>query len=520
MRHHRSRPVAAAVAAAALAVTACAAEDTDGDPVATEGTDLSDEPSLHVGLGTDVQSFDPNLLADMVSYHVLRNVAEPLLTFEDGELQPRLATSYELVDETTWEFELVEGATFHNGEPFDAEAVVYAVERITDPDLENARRSRWENITGAEAVDASTVRVTTQEPQGLLPALMSYLPIIAPEAARDGGDAHIGTTPIGTGPFVFEEWARDERIVLSRNDDYWGEPAGVEEVVFRPIPEDSTRVAELQTGGIDIAVNVPPALVGEIESSSDVGIEQVPSSRFVYLGLNIEENETLADPDVRRALNHAVDVEGIIDGLFDGEGEIMSHPTTSQHFGFGPDISPYEYDPELAEQMLADAGASDLTLTFNAPRGRYLLDSEVAQLVAGQLEQVGVTVDLEILEWGTFSDLTASRDLGDMWLLGWGNVPGLDADQVYGPLLVTGAVNSYISDARLDDLVATASRETEPQEREATYRDAAQLMHDEAPWIYLYGQTDLYGIGAHVSGFVPGPDESLDVSRVVLGDDG
>ena len=499
-----------ATVTAALLIVGCTGPGSDD-------SDKSDK-TLTIALSTDVQSFDPNMLGDITSLNVMRNIAETLVQVGDGgTLEPLLAESWEAIDDVTWEFHLREGITFHNGEPFDAEAAKFTLDRLNNPELDNARPTRWAKFASFDAVDQYTLRVVTSEPQALTPALLSYVPIVAP-AAAEASPEKLASTPIGTGPFVLESWTRDDRMVLTANEDYWQGAPEIDKVVIRPIPETSTRIAELRTGAVDYATNITPALASEIDKADGLSTVAIPGARFVYIGINTEANPALLDPRVRQALNYAVDKQGIITSLFNGNGEIMSQPAHSMHFGFSDDQTPYPYDPQRARDLLSEAGVENLSLNFDSPNGRYLLDAEVAQIVANQLEDVGITVNLTPREWGNFNELNLSRKLGDIFLLGWGNVPGLDADQIYGPLLRTGSSSSYFSNPEMDELVAEASRLTDPQERLDLFAQAAAIAHDQAPWIYLYAQTDIYGISDRVEGLVPGADESLPLYSARIAD--
>ncbi len=474
--------------------------------------------TVTVAQGTDAVTLDPNMMTDIPSRAILNNITDTLIALdEQGRMAPRLAESWKAVNPTTWEFTLRSGVKFHNGEDFNAEVVKYTLERLVDPKEKNARRSRWEDFDHVEVVNPTVARLITKRPNALVPSLLTYAAMLAPKYSREKGADYIARNPVGTGPFRFVKWVKDEAITLEANESYWRGAPKVKTIIFHAIPEDSTRVAELQTGAADIINNVPPAQVKAVEANPKLQVLTVPSSRFVYVGLNAEKNPILAKKAVRQALNYAVDIDSIIKNVLEGNGRRMSHPTHDLHFGYASDIKPYPYDPEKAKQLLQQAGAENLSLTFDSPNGRYLLDKEVAQALVGQLAKVGVKVNLQVREWGDYSNMVnQTRTVGDMWLLGWGNVPGLDGDQVYTQLLRTGVAQSYYSNPQLDDLMDKAHVETDTAKRQDLYHQAAVLSHDEAPWIYLYAQTDLYGASSRITGWKPSPDESLYMYPVAL----
>jgi peptide/nickel transport system substrate-binding protein len=220
---------------------------------------------------------------------------------------------------------------------------------------------------------------------------------------REKGDSHVATNPVGTGPFKFVRWRKDDALVLEANEGYWRGAPRIKTLVFRPIPDESTRVAALSAGEVDIARGVPPSLVKQLADNPRTRIARVPSALNIHVILDTLKEGPLRDRRVRQAINYGVDKEGIIKSILEGNGGAVGGPLTPVMFGFAPDVKPYPHDPERAKRLLAKAGfAQGISLTFNSPNGRYLKEKEVNEAIAGQLAKIGVRTQLAVREWGTY----------------------------------------------------------------------------------------------------------------------
>ncbi len=470
--------------------------------------------TLTVAQGVDVVTTDPHMHNNIATRSVLEHIFDNLLTIDENyQIAPWLATEYRPLDDTTWEVRLREGVRFHNGEPFDAEAVKFSVERILNPEQRSPLRTQFTQIERVEVVDPLTVRIYTNGPSPILPASLTRLPIVPPRYIQEHGDEYFARNPVGTGPFKFVQWRRDDQFVVEANPDFWGGAPQLSRIVFRPIPEDYTRVAELLTGTVDVITNVTPQLAAAIDANPTTELATVKSARFVYVAFNLEEypESPLQDVRVRHAINYAVDVDAIIEAVLDGNGYPMASAIHELHFGYDDSLEPYPYDPAKARQLLAEAGyPNGFRLTFMAPSGRYLQDSLVAQAIAAQLAEVGIEVDLQILEWGTYSNITNNRGkLAEMYMLGWGNVAGLDGHFVFQPLLRSGDLNSRYANPEVDRLIDLGATVVDPAERLAIYRQLSRIVHEDAPWLFLYAQRDLYGQSTRVHGWEPRANEQI-----------
>lgn len=475
------------------------------------------EGQIVIAQGGDPSTLDPHMHAENFTFAVVHNVFDHLVRrfVKDGQLahEPGLATSWTAVSPTTWEFKLRRGVKFHNGEDFDAEAVKFSIERVLNPEQKARWRWAFADIERVEVVDPLTVRIVTKVPfPTLITNLAFCMPIVPPKYVREKGDSHVATNPVGTGPFKFVRWRKDDALVLEANEGYWRGAPRIKTLVFRPIPDESTRVAALSAGEVDIARGVPPSLVKQIADNPRTRIARVPSALNIHVILDTLKEGPLRDRRVRQAINYGVDKEGIIKSILEGNGGAVGGPLTPVMFGFAPDVKPYPYDPERAKRLLAEAGfAQGISLTFNSPNGRYLKDKEVNEAIAGQLAKIGVRTQLAVHEWGTYVSKWPDG-LVPMYMIGWAGT--WDADGIMFPLLRTGQRFSRWSHPDFDALIDKARRTLDQGERAKLYRQATQLAHDEAPWLFLFHGMDIYGVSRAVAEWEPTSDEST--STVML----
>ena len=508
-RRHRPRGLPTVILTLLLTLTIVLTLAGCGSPAAQEDT----ETVVTVLQGVDATTLDPNMHAETPTGNVCINLFDSLIWRDhDMKLHPGLAVSWQALDETTWEFNLRDDVTFHNGDRFTSADVKFTIERILDEEKNSPRRANLGGIETVETPDDTTVIIRTEGPFPLLLARLADEQIVPAAYTQEHGAQYLAANPVGTGPFVFDSWTKDDRIVLTANPDYWRGAPEVDTVIFRPVPEASTRVAELRTSNADIIVNLPPHEVASLKGATKTGVSSAPSSRVIFIGLVTTNEGPLADPRVRQALNHAVNVDQIINSILQGNGNRLSTPLPDNFFGADPSLEPYEYDPDRARALLAEAGYPDgFEITFGSPNGRYMMDKEVAQAVQGHLAEVGVTAHLNVLEWGVYVNKIMARELEGMYLLGWGNAT-FDADGTLYSLIRTGTRFSYYSNEGVDVLLDRARSTIDAAQREADYQEALAIIREEAPWIFLHQQQDLYGVSTRVDW------EARSDERIWLGD--
>ncbi len=422
-------------------------------------------------------------VSDYVQIHIFDALVD--VTGPDMSLKPMLAERWENPTPTTWRFHIRHGVKFHNGDPLTAEDVKFTI------DLALANKGSTQNsylgpTESVRVVDPYTVELTTKTPFPPLLTNISRLHIVPRAYARIGADAFSTKQPIGTGPYKFVEWQHGQRIVLEANPDYWAGAPTPKRLVFRFIPDPSTRAAELRAGGVDIISGPPVAELKEL-ATGDTEVVHVPAVRVIAYPINTLQ-KPLGDVRVRRAMNLAVDRETIVKTLLQGYGQPVGQPFIPGWLGYDPAIKPFPYDPAQAKKLLAEAGyPNGFDVTWNISTGVFLADKEIAEAAAAMLGQVGVRVRLvpterakiqQDLQKGTFDGITAGQ---------WGTVPESDvmAKWFFRPHIFTPAL-----DAKLASLVTAASGEIDRTKRGKIWSELSRFAHDQALWLYIHYQDE------------------------------
>src|SRR5438552_8075741 len=467
-----------------------------------------------IGLGAEPRTMLAVTIVDATPTDVLEHVYARLLHRDPKAFKPVpvLATSYKAVNDTTREFTLRKGIKFHNGEPFTAQSVKATLDYALDPASKShyATASYWGPLKEVQVVDDFTVRFLTKQPWPNLidHASLTNLLIMPAKALKDLGPQKLAEKPIGTGPFKFVEWRRDERLVLERNPDYWGGPADASRVTFRFIPEFSARMAALLSGEIDIMKDVPPHAVEAVERSGRAKVRSTVSSRINSLALATVKPGPMHDVRVRRAMNHAVDVDELIRAVLKGRATRMCGPLAPANVDYAP-VECYKHDPARAQAPFKEAGVdpAKLQLTLDTPSVRYPLDKDASLAIAAQPQRLQTNTNVVANEWGTHLDKIKNRNTGDLFFLGWG--PALNGQGTIQPLfLADQTYSSYGNNKVIDEKIARAVTVMDPKGRAAGYAELQKLVHDEAPWVFLWQQHDLYGVASHVD-WTPRADEKV-----------
>lgn len=501
-----------------LIVTGCSNSNKEG-AAGEAPVEKSDSKTLIIANGTDLTSFDIHNHNTTSTEAIHVNMFNYLVKNggDDGFL-PDLAESWENIDEKTWSFKLKEGVKFHNGEDLTADDVKFTLERVAK-DNTLLEYGSYKQIKEVVVKGDYEFQIITENPE---PALLNRLSRIGSSILpkdyieKEGWEVFL-EAPVGTGPYKFKEWKKDDRLTIEAYDDYFGEPAKWEEVVFRSIPEDSTRVSELLTGGVDIAVNIPPTDLKRIESTDGVSIFKSPTQRVMMLVARTGGDGPTANPLVREAIDLAIDKQAIVDSLLEGAGKVTRTRVTPGNVGANEELfGKTLYDPEKAKELLAEAGYADgLELSLSSPNGRYLKDKESVELMAAMLQEVGITVKLELLEWSAFNKKYQERSFGDLFYIGYGNSM-FDASLALDRLKKDIAVGETDYDnAETEKLLVTAEANMNLEERVEQYKKAQELIAEDRPQIYLYQVESLYGVNDRIS-FEPRLDEMFYVDDITL----
>lgn len=498
-------------------LAACAGDGESESKSEGEGSGEKDSGSggdLVIALPSDVVSLSPHGTNDIPSGQVADNIYETLTVLDENqEPQPSLAKEWKEVDETTWEFQLQEGVKFHDGEALTAEAVKKNFDRLVDEKIASPRAFLFEAVESVEAKDDLTLVIKLKYPYAPLLANLAHsgTAIMSPKIIdedyaqmEDGGDAdaYINKNPIGTGPFKLDEWKAGEEVVISRNDDYWGDKAKLDTAKFKVVTEQSARVAELETSVAHVADQIGPNNISRVEGMDGASVVQEPSTSLSYVGFNAQK-EPFDDKKVRQAVSMAINKEEIISGVYNNVGIPAKGPLAPPVFGYDENVAGLEFDVEKAKELLAEAGYEDgfkTTIWTNDNEQRV----DTAVTIQNQLKEIGVEVEIEELEWGAFLDRTANGE-HDMYVLGWSTSTG-DADYGMYPLFHSSALGetgnrSFLENEELDKILDEARRETDPEVRKELYSEAQEMLVDLAPMIYTHHQEYLLGVSDKVKGF-------------------
>ncbi len=539
MRSIKKMASVAVVGTLALAATSCAESERSGD------SDSGGGSTFTFGAAGAPEMFDPLYATDGETFRVTRQMFQGLLGIEPGsaEIVPELATEWTSNDDgTEWTFTLRDDVTFHDGEPFNAKAVCYNFERMFDQnEAGQVAAEYWGYVMGAfandaenslyqgcEATDEFEAVVTIDHPTSGFPAMLTLesLSMQSPKALEEGNANDIeaegegfafpdyAQNPVGTGPYKFVEYDEaNATITLEANDDYWGERAKSDKLVFRVIPDESTRRQELEAGSINGYDLPSPSDWPGLEDAGNQVLVRDPFNIF-YVGLNPEANPELKDLKVRQALYHAIDREQLVQTQLPEGAEVATQFMPSTVSGYNQELQPYEYDPEQAQRLLQEAGAEDLTLTFAYPTEvsrPYMPDpQQLFEAIRTNLEDVGVTVDVKTASWngGYLDNVTAGKY--DAYLLGWTG----DYDAAYnfiGTFFGNLKENDFGTEVmpwgkKLADDLQEADAIVDEAERAAAFEDInQQIMEEYLPGLPISHSPPAVVVGPDVEGLIPSP---------------
>lgn len=446
---------------------------------------------IRIAIGSDPTTLDPHAANDVSERICNDNIYETLLTRDpDMRIVPLLAESYKQVDATTWQFKIRSGVKFHNGEPFDAEAAAFSINRIVDEKFNSELRSSFETIREARTANANTVQVMTTGPDPILPARMCWLKMVPPKYANK---KEFGEKPMGTGPYRFVEWARGSRVVLTANRYYWGLKPQIADVMILVRKEPAARLSALKGGEVDLIRDLLPEQVSQVPK-----IVREKGLEFPFFRINTQV-EKLKDPRVRQAMNYAVDKEVLINAIYGGyatlaEGQIIG----PAHFGYNPNVKAYPYDLEKAKALLKEANAVGTEIHLVGENGRWFGDKEIIEAVAEMLRKASFEVDVDIQEWQGYLDrLFVADNQPDLIFVSTDNQL-LDADRTLSAYyLSTGRVSSYLN-PQVDRLINEARTEMDITKREAMYHEAIQISRDDPPHIFLVNVDSVFGLSKRI----------------------
>jgi len=445
---------------------------------------LAAAQTLTTAMSSNPPTLDPQKTFNGFSFGVTTHVYETLFRVTtEGEIEGLLAADWEYVTPERLRVTLQEGVRFTDGTPLDAAAVKASLERLLDPATAAPGRFVVSAIDAVEVVDELTVDIVTGEPFAPLLAHLAH-PVTAVVPVAHGDS--LARQPVGSGPFVFESWTQGDSVVLVRNEEYWGGAPAIERVVFRIVPEVSTQVVELRSGGVDVLFNIPTDSFRQLQGVANLETNAFLGWGSVHLGFNTAHPK-LQDVRVRQAIAHAIDKQLIVDELLGGLAEVGVAPIPpTVRFAASDLEDPYPYDPERSRELLSQAGAAGLTLTLDVYQNPDL--EAVAQVLQAMLADVGVTLEVRVQEFAAYSE-TIQQDQAELYATSWGTVT-LDADYTLYAFFHSSEIpannGSRYAVPEVDDALEAARATPDDAQREQLYRMVQERVLADVPMVTLY----------------------------------
>ena len=468
--------------------------------VVAHGEALARDADIIISQKADVETFDPAQSNNTSTHNVTINLFDTLVRLSDDgrDFVGELAESWKLVDQTTWQFKLRRGVKFHNGEELNAAAVKFTFDTTMDPERKTRQRPTYVAFKEVRVDDPYAVSFITHKPYAIALTQIQYLAIVPPGYVKQVGWDEFGRKPVGSGAFKFKEWERDVRVVLEAHDAYWKGKPKVRSIAFRPIPEDASRIAAVQRGEVDIIDAVPYDRIKELQGSPTVRISQRQGEQ-IYVGLDTLRVEPLKKREVRQALNYAVNTDALVKNLLLGYAVRLNGPMFPTTPGYDEKLPAYPYEPERAKRMLAQAGypgGFDVEFAISPAFQGIAKGTEVGEAIAGQLGRVGVRAKLNVQDSAAIFSAYSAKKL-QMYLFAWKSSP--EAGRHIETLLHSKTRGYYYQNPEADKLIDAYFSALDLKKRQEIGRELHAFLREDAPWIFLYQQMDLFGVRKNVT---------------------
>ncbi len=413
---------------------------------------------------------------------------------EDASVKPALAEKWEKIDDLTWKITLRKGVTFHNGEPLNAQAVKFSFDRVFDPEIKCPHKGKLSAFKEVKVLDDLTFEIKTEK--SFAPGLYMlgiYLPIVPPEYIKKVGDTKYNTDPVGCGPYKLSKWVRGESVILERYDNYYGPKPYYAKVVFKTVPEATSRVASLITGEADVISGIA---VHQRKKITDSGKAYLTPQMGVmpYLGLNTYK-PPFNDVRVRQAANYAVNRELINKALFNNKAILCSGPISPRTFGHDPSLKPYPYDPAKAKALLKEAGHPDgVEVRLAYPTYMSQIQEQV-EAIAANLAESGFKATLEPFERAVMWERYKGKK-HQMYIYWWDDAP--EPDRYMYSLFHSKSRDYYYKNEAIDALLDKGRTIMDRAERAKVYNEIDRILYKDAPWVYLYVIPEVFGVSNNV----------------------
>ncbi|MEZ4562254.1 MAG: ABC transporter substrate-binding protein [Thermomicrobiales bacterium] len=481
-------------------------------------------------LGSEPENLDPHQMLAYTTSLVVYQMFEGLVRFAPGtlEVEPWLAESWESSEDgLDWTFILRKGVTFHDGTPFNADAVKFSFDRQMDESSPFYKMGQWSTATDLAIIDSVTVDgedTVTFHLAGPYSKFLSRMTgaldwIVSPTAVEQYGEAFL-ENPVGTGPYQLDRWEKGQQVVLRRNETWWNGTPGLDEIYFRAIPEEGARLAALLSGEVNMSLDVGPETVDLLRASDAHTVATGPTGAIWFLAMNVE-SEPFKDVKVRQAVNYAVDKRAIVEDVLRNTVETAYGPLSPGFEEYNPKVETYfSYDPEKAAALLAEAGwPADREVVFRCSIGGsgMLLPEEMATVIQDNLRAIGMQARLEVTEFVSWMDAIRS-DQNELTVMSW-NVAPTEPDYIFNGVLTKGAFppgfnTSHWTDEELEQLVADALVTADPAVARANYERAQEIVMERAPIVPVCHRQQIYGYTNSIKNFAPSPSMMLDLIDV------
>jgi peptide/nickel transport system substrate-binding protein len=505
---------AAAAPTSAAKPTAAAAQPT---PVAATAKAPADKRNLVIATAGDISKLDPQMSTSSNDIYVSFNIFDNLLTRDpDLNLQPQLATEYQALNDTTWEFKLRPNVKFHNGDPLTSGDVKFTIDRTYDPEAKTLVRTVFTTIDHIETPDELTVRFVTKKPDPLLPARLAFYggQIIPEKYFKSVGADGFNQSPIGSGPVKFKEWIKDDHLLLEANSAYWGGAPDFDTVVFKPVPEPAGRIASLLAGEADLMTKVPSDQVQRVNNSGKARVEGAFYAGLYVLGVNSKQ-PPLDNPKIKQALSLAIDRDAILKSLWRGQGIIPNGPVAKgDALGYDTSRPTLAFDLNKAKQLLQEAGYKGEPIIIETTQGQLQNDRDMSEAIAEMWKKAGLTVQVELIESSVRAEKNRDKSFKGLW---WGDPTSTlqDPDGMMWRLLSPGGAYDYWRDPEFDRLGEEARFSMDTKLREADYKKMSDIFLENFPWLPVIQPVESYGVQNYLN-WRPSPNQTLQLRKEVL----
>lgn len=470
---------------------------------------------LVVAINVYPRSLDPTFETSAQAQAWFRCIFEPLVIIDnEAKMQPMLAVSWKNLDDLRWEIKLRKGVRFHNGDQFSADDVKFTIERVLKPETKAPWKPRIKVLEKVEVVDKYTVVIHTKQPFATLMKNLAVIYILPSKLAKEKGVDKFLEVPVGTGQWKFDSWLRDSYMKFARNEDYWGKKPTIKTLTYKHMPEASTRMAALEAGEIDVAYTLPPEHVERFKAKG-FKINSTPIGFSFVMELKSTMGGPLTEKRVRQAINYAVDKDSIVNKLFMGyarklEGQLVN----ADGFGYNPNIKAYPYDPKKAKELLKAAGhEKGFEVQLETASGQYPKDKEIAEYVVAQLAEVGIKVNLNILERATRTSKIYAGKIGPMFVISWQYLPAMDVELPYS-FHITDSIWNLMKSQEFDKMLADTKREFDQEKRKKKLQELGAWFHDFAPVLFSHQIVEVTAMKPGVEGVVVNNNFTLDLTKV------